>query len=352
MPRRSKLLLVIVMAAGILVAATAQIRKPAGVLQKTRAYRFNKIRDDVYHAVGTGALTVGANSAIIINENDVTIVDTHISPAAAWVLLDELKGITTKPVRHVIVTHFHYDHAHGTQVFGKDVEVIGHEFTRDMLLHDAEGKLFKSYVAGLPASIETLKGRQAAETDPARKTQLDAQLESAEANRAAQAEVQAVPPTVTIKDKMTLYRGNREIQLLYLGHGHTGGDVVVYLPKERILCTGDLMTNGTSNMIDGFADEWVNTLESLKKLDFDSVLPGHGEAFTGKEKITAYQTYLRDIWIQVGQFKKQGLSAEDAAKKVDMTAHKAAFPTITAAGVNPQWVARMYEVMDLPKGSR
>src|SRR6478672_564311 len=147
MSRRSIALLVILISAGIMITAKAQIRKPAGVLQKSKAYRFNKIREDVYHAVGTGALTVGANSAIIINDNDVTLVDSHISPAAAWVLLDELKSITTKPVRHVIVTHFHYDHAHGTQIFGEGVEIIGHEFTREMLLHDKENKLFSSYLA-------------------------------------------------------------------------------------------------------------------------------------------------------------------------------------------------------------
>lgn len=348
MSRLSKVLLVVLVVT-LTIAAQVRSTKPAGVLQKTRAYRFNKIRDDVYHAVGTGALTVGANSSIIINDNDVTLVDTHISPAAAWVLMDELKAITTKPVRTVIITHFHYDHAHGTQIFGDGVEVIGREFTRDVLLHDVEGKLFKSYIAGLPQQIERLRTQVASEQDPVKKAAAQAQLESAEANRDAQAEVKAVAPNITLKDKMTLYRGNREIQVLYLGRGHTGGDVVVYLPKERILFSGDLMTNGTSNMVDGFADEWVNTLEELKKLDFETVLPGHGEAFTGKEKITAYQSYLRDIWSQVSRLKQQGVSAEDAAKRVDMTSHKADFPTVQGIGVNPQWVSRMYEVMDMPK---
>jgi cyclase len=348
MLRLSKTLVVALLAIfGVAVAAQIPPSRPAGVLQKAKAYRFNKIRDDVYHAVGTGALTVGANSAIIINDNDVTLVDSHISPAAAWVLLDELKSITPKPVRHVIVTHFHYDHAHGTQVFGAGVEIIGHEFTREMLLHDTDNNLFKSYLAGLPGQIEGLRGRAAAETDPARKAQLESQLEAALANGAAQAEVKAVPPNITLRDRMTIYRSNREIQLLYLGHGHTGGDVVVFLPKERLLCSGDLMTNGTSNMVDGFADEWVNTLEELKKLDFETVLPGHGEAFTGKEKITAYQSYLRDIWSQVTRLKQQGVSAEAAAPRVDMTAHKADFPNIQGAGVNVQWVARMYEVMNM-----
>jgi len=349
MSRRSIALLVILISAGIMITAKAQIRKPAGVLQKTKAYKFNKVRDDVYHAVGTGALTVGSNSAIIINDSDVTLVDSHISPAAAWVLLDELKSITPKPVRYVINTHFHYDHSHGNQIFGNDVEIIGHEFTRDTLLHESQNKLFSQYIAGLPNAVENLKNRLAAETDPARKATLETQLEAAEANRASQAELRTTPPTITIKDKMTLYRGSREIQLLYLGRGHTGGDVVVYLPKERLVCSGDLMTNGLANMVDGFADEWVNSLDELKKLDFDMILPGHGEAFSGKEKITAYQAYLRDIWSQVGKLKQQGVPAEDAAKRVDLTAHKTQFPNIQGPGADIRWVSRIYEVMDMKR---
>ena len=109
------------------------------------------------------------------------------------------------------------------------------------------------------------------------------------------------------------------------------------------------MTNGLANMVDGFADEWVNSLDELKKLDFDMVLPGHGEAFSGKEKITAYQAYLRDIWSQVGKLKQQGVSAEDAAKRVDLTAHKTQFPNIQGPGADVRWVSRIYEVMDMKR---
>src|SRR6185369_183189 len=98
------------------------------------------------------------------------------SPAAAWVLLDELKAVTDKPVRTVINTHFHYDHSHGNQVFGPDVDIIGHEFTRQMLLG---GKslgmpLYKNYRDGLPGQIENMKKRIAAERDAESKGKLQA----------------------------------------------------------------------------------------------------------------------------------------------------------------------------------
>jgi glyoxylase-like metal-dependent hydrolase (beta-lactamase superfamily II) len=326
----------------------AQTRTPAGTRHTGKAFRFNKVKEGVYHAVGTGALAVVGNSSIIVNDNDVVVVDDHVSPAAAWVLLEELKDITNKPVRYVINTHFHYDHAHGNQVFDNGVDIIGHEFTRQMLL-DRKSlgmPLYQSYVTGLPRQVEDLKQRVAAESDAARKTALQAQLQAAENNVASQAELRPTPPNVTLRTEMTLYRGGREIQIRYLGRGHTAGDVVVYLPKEKVVCTGDFLTSALSNMSDAYVNEWVTSLDELKKLDFDTVLPGHGEAFTEKAKIDHFQAYLRDVWSEVSRLKQQGVSAEEAAKRADLTKHKDHFPGIQGPGVPLIAVTRMYELLD------
>src|SRR5204863_1091815 len=152
--------------------------QPAGTLHTGKAFRFNKVREGVDHAVGTRALAVVGYSSIIVNDNDVILVDDHVSPAAASVLLDELKEITAKPVRTVINTHFHYDHAHGNQIFDKEVAIIGHEFTREMLTggKSVQMPLYANYVTGLPRQIEDLKKRLAAESDPARKAALQSQV--------------------------------------------------------------------------------------------------------------------------------------------------------------------------------
>jgi len=278
----------------------------------------------------------------------VVIVDDHVSPAAAWVLLEEVKKLTPKPVRYVINTHFHFDHAHGNQIFGAGVDIIGHEFTRQML---ASGRplqmpLYKSYVDGIPAQIEGLRGRIAKEQDPAVKARLQTQLTSSENNLASQKELKLVPPNVTLAREMTLFRGSREIQLKFLGRGHTGGDVVVYLPREKVVITGDFLTAGMSNMSDSYPNEWADSLEALKKLDFTTVLPGHGEAYTDKTKIDNYQAYLRDAWAQASKLKQQGVSAEDAVKRIDMGSHKDHYPPNTNLGVNLLGVQRMYELLD------
>jgi glyoxylase-like metal-dependent hydrolase (beta-lactamase superfamily II) len=343
------LLLMVVLFQGAPTAA--QGPRPAGTEHQGKAFRFNKVKDGVYHVVGTGALAVVGNSSIIVNDNDVIVVDDHVSPAAAWVLLDEIKSITDKPVRTVINTHFHFDHAHGNQVFGKNVDIIGHEFTRDMLLkgNPLQMPLYKNYVEGLPRQIDDLRTRVAAEADATRKATLQVQLKAAENNRASQAELTPTPPNVTLSTHMTLHRGGREIQIRFLGRAHTAGDVVVYLPKEKVVMTGDFLTAALSNMSDAFVNEWPATLDELKKLDFDTVLPGHGEAFSDKAKIEYFQAYLRDVWAQVSRFKQQGVSAEDAAKRADLTKHKEHFPTIQGPGVPIIAVTRIYELLDLRK---
>jgi cyclase len=330
------------------VAGIQSQRQPVGTSHNGNAYRFNKVADGVYHAIGTGALTVVGNSSVIVNNEDVIVVDDHVSPAAAWVLLDEIKTLTNKPVRTVINTHFHYDHAHGNQIFDNSVAIIGHEFTREMLLggKSIQMPLYRTYVTGLPNQIETLKQRVAAEADPSRKAMLQTQLQVAENNAASQAELKPTPPNVTLRTNMTLFRGDREIQIRFLGRAHTAGDVVVYLPKEKIVMTGDMLTSALSNMSDAFVNEWVTTLDELKKLDFATVLPGHGEAFTDKAKIDYFQAYLRDVWTEVSRLKQQGVPAEEAAKRADLTKHKDHFPTITAPGVPLIAVTRIYELLD------
>jgi glyoxylase-like metal-dependent hydrolase (beta-lactamase superfamily II) len=326
--------------------AAQSARTPAGTSHVGKAFRFNKVRDGVYHAVGTGALAVVGNSSFIVNDNDVIVIDDHVSPAAAWVLLDEIKAVTNKPVTTVINTHFHFDHAHGNQIFDSRVNIIGHEFTRQMLLSNSTSMpLYKNYVTGIQPQIDDLKKRLASETDVTKQAALKTQIAVAENNKAAQAELKPTPPNVTLTDRMTLYRGNREIQIRFLGRGHTGGDVVVFLPREKVVMTGDFLTAGLSNMSDAYLDEWVTSLDALKTLDFDTVLPGHGEAFTDKAKIGYFQDYLRDVWAEVGRLKRQGVSAEDAAKRADMTKHSAHLP-ITGPGVPLIAVNRIYELLD------
>lgn len=351
--RAMRLILAVPIAACFSLEAHAQTTDAAAVASGApaavgKAYRFDKIADGVYYATATGTMVTGGNNTIIVNDRDVMLVDAGITPAAARALLEDLKTITDKPVRWVVNTHFHYDHTAGNSVFGPEVEIIGHEYVRNAVLNldVLHREPFKTTAANLPNQIESLKKQISDEKDPERRVALEKQLAPMQAEFEQFKEIVPTPPTLTYSMKMTLYRGQREIQLLFLGRGHTQGDTVVFLPKERIVCTGDLMESRLAYMGDGVFDEWVTTLEALKKLDFDTVLPGHGGPFHDKSLITAYQSYLKDLMAQVARLRQQGATPEEAAAKVDLTAHRADFPQIEGPGADLRGVRRMYQWMD------
>ncbi len=317
------------------------------------AHRFEKVADGIYYTTASGTMNVGANSPVIVTDDEALVIDSQITPAAARALVADLKTVTPKPVRYVVDSHYHYDHAFGNQIFGPEVQVIGHDNTRRrMLTNVMEQYTYLNSVEPVPARLEALRQRIAQETDPQQKAALERQVANSLAYLEQVKEIKVTPPNVTFESTMTLVRGGREMRISYLGRGHTDTDVVVFLPKERIVCTGDLMESIVSYMGDSYPEEWIATLERLKALDFDTVMPGHGVVFKGKTKIEAFQRYLRDVMTQVTALRKQGLSAEDAAQKVDVTAYKNEFASIRGVGIDPAAVRRIYQLADHPESAR
>ena len=249
-----------------------------------KVYSFDKIADGVYYATSSGSMATGGNHPIIVNENDVMIVDDGTTPAAARALLEDLKLITNKPVRWVVNTHFHYDHTDGNSIFGPEVQIIGHEYVRHAImdLDVLHREPYKTALSNMSIQVESVKKQIDGEKDAGKRAALQKQLDAAQADLEQLKTLKPTPPTMTYSSKMTLYSGQREIQLLFLGRGHTQGDTVVFLPKERIVCTGDLMESRLAYMGDAMFDEWITTLEALKQLDFGTVLPGHGVPFQEK----------------------------------------------------------------------
>ena len=335
--------------------------RPPGSDFEGLAFEFEEVVPGVYHARGTGSLSVGSHGAVIVNDDDVLLVESHISPAAAYAVVEEIEALTDKPVRYVVNTHYHFDHAHGNQIYPDDVHVIGHEVTREMLESGASmGRSYELFVGRLPDQIAVMEGAIAqwqrsvdeAEDEAARE-EAAAMLAAFESRLAytrnyAAGQDGLVPrgPNTTLSQRMTLFRGDREIRILFFGRGHTGGDVVVHLPQERVIVTGDLLIPGLPYMGDGYLAEWVETLEHVKALDFDWVLPGHGDPFQGKERITYLQDYMRDLQERAAALHAQGMSYEEAAAQIDMTDHAEHYPQIRFPGVSAVAVQRVFELLD------
>src|SRR5580700_5308725 len=232
------------------LSAQAQPVTQTYPLVQGSAYKFEKIADGVYYATGT-VPGLGSNNVVIVNDTDVLIVDTGTSPAAARAFVEDIKKLTDKPIRYVVNTHWHYDHTAGNQIFGPDVQIISADYLHQMLatvdvLH--REPYLTSQVTNLATRIDTLNGQIAAEGDAEQKATLQKDLAVAQRLVQQNSEIKVTPPNIHYSTKMVLDKGGREIDLMFLGRGHTGGDTVVYLPKERIVCTGDLMESRLAYM--------------------------------------------------------------------------------------------------------
>jgi len=343
---RVAVLLVAIFALWVFLDGRAQTNAPI----VSGAHRFEKVMDGIYYATASGTMNVGANSPIIVNDDEALVIDSQITPAAARALVADLKAVTTKPIRYVVDSHYHYDHSFGNQVFPAEVQVIGHDNTRRRMQGNVmEQFTFLNSVQPVPARVEALRQRISQESDPQQKAALQQLAANSLAYLEQVKEVKVTPPNLTFDRSMTLIRAGREIRLLYLGRGHTDTDVVVFLPKERIVCTGDLMESIVSYMGDSFPEDWIATLDRLKALDFDTVMPGHGVVFKGKTKIEAFQKYLGDVITQVAALRKQGVSADDAAQKVDVTKYREEFASIRGVGIDAAAVRRIYQLAEHPE---
>jgi cyclase len=288
-----------------LISALLLAPVPATSAQSAARYRVDKITEGVYLAVPSVPGPDAANIPVVVSDQDVILVGTHLFPADAQALVQQVKTLTDKPVRYIVNTHYHAVPTAAGAAFPAGIDVIGHELARKTLLTDGAGK-----------------------------------------PRAAGSTV--APPTVGMTTRLALYRGEREIRILYVGRGHSDNDLVVLLPRERIICTGDLLVPGLPDMSAGNITDWISTLESLKLQDFDTVLPARGAPFKGKQKIDALQSYLRDVLSQTTELLNKGLSAVEVARRVDLTSHSKDFPQITGPGVDVNAVRRLQSQIEDP----
>jgi cyclase len=349
---RRSLILTLILAVSTAWGQSESVNKESPLLPNLEyqrpAFKFTEVADGVYCAIGTENLPVWCNATIIVNESDVIIVDSQVIPAATVALLEELQEITQKPVRYLINTHFHFDHTFGNQIYPADVEIIGHEFTRDAIASGASmsGRAYDHIIGSVPSQISSLREQLDALSDPGERAELEQRLAYQENLWAGVRTVKPTAPNIAFRQQLTLYRGEREIRLLFFGRGHTGGDVVVHLPREGILITGDLIYESLPYMGDGYFPEWVETLEHLKSLEFNWFIPCHGSPFQDRRRIDYLQSYLRDFWERVQKLHKAGVSAAEATERIDMRDHAGHYPQIQSIGVHPDAVARAYELLD------
>ncbi|MBI3620712.1 MAG: MBL fold metallo-hydrolase [Nitrospirae bacterium] len=237
------------LAAGGLVPATAQ----AGTLS------IQPVVPDVWAVIGEDG---NANAGFILTRDGVVVVDSQINPRAAEAMLRAIRKLTATPILYLINTHAHGDHTFANHVIHPTRGIIAHERTKVALA--TRGKqMLKEY----PQSVGVKEAEGAKVTLPA----------------------------ITFTDQMTLPIADRTIVLRYLGIGHTVGDIVVWLPNERVLFSGDLVfVNHLPWLGEGETREWLKTLARLKTLPFEHLIPGSGPV-GDRRSLDRFERYLSGV---------------------------------------------------------
>jgi cyclase len=276
-----------------------------------------QVADGVHVAVAAPAYKVNSNTAIIESDAGVVVVDTHSKPSAARVVVEQLRDITTKPVRYVVNTHFHWDHWHGNEVYPAaypDAEIVTNQLTREAMVKKGL-KRIQDHVRQVPGEIAKLRADLGAAGTPAQRAKLEGDLRLAEAYLAEVKGLRPALPTLVFERTMTLYRRDREIHLLHLGRAHTEGDVFVHLPKEKVVITGDAVIGWTPYMGDGYPEDWITTLDRLAQLDFTHIIMGHG-APAGREWLGTFRAYIHDMVEGVREEAAAGATLEEVKQRL------------------------------------
>ena len=277
------------------------------------------VAEGVYAAIAKPAYKVNCNAAIIFLDDSVLVVDTHSKPSAARGLIEQIKKMTDKPVKYVVNTHFHWDHYQGNQAYPSSwpagVEIISSEATRASIEQRGIPRV-KHEIVTMPQEIEKMKADLEKTSDPKQKDEIKRNVAQAEDYLVELKSMQVTLPTLTFDRSLILHRKSRVVEILWLGKAHTDGDVFVYLPKEKVLVTGDALHGWTPFMGDSYPYDWITTLDAAEKLDFDQVIGGHGDVMQGKQKFELWKQYLGELLSQTAQAYAEGATEEQAEKRV------------------------------------
>jgi glyoxylase-like metal-dependent hydrolase (beta-lactamase superfamily II) len=262
-----------------------------------------------------------------VNDADVLVVDATGTPAEARRLIASIRALTPKPVRWIILTHWHDDHALGAPAFlaaWPGAEVLAHPFTRDAMLGEAVTNRGR-YVKDLPGILDFVRGRVAAgqgldgqPADTAELRSLAADVALGEAYL-AQADSLGPPDRVTaVEGRKVIRSGGRAIELLHFGHGSTAGDLVVWLPGERVLAAGDLLVHPTPYVFRSHLRGWIAALDSIQARRPVAILPGHGPVLRDWDYPGRVQRALATVLERTAAAAARGVTPEQARDSVDL----------------------------------
>ncbi len=244
----------------------------ADVEEKTVS--FDKLAEGVYAYTAEG----DPNTGIIIGDDGVMVIDTQATPDMAQDVIRRIREVTDKPIKYVVLSHYHAVRVMGASAYNAE-HIIASQATYDLIVERGQFD-FDSEVGRFPRLFQG---------------------------------VESVPgltwPTLTFETSMTLWMGKRRVELMHLGRGHTKGDIVVWLPEEKVLFSGDLVEFGATPYTgDAYLSDWPQTLANVRALGAEKLVPGRGDALTTPETVEAAISGTQDFLTQMFESVKKGRS--------------------------------------------
>lgn len=288
-------------------------------------FTIEKVADGVYAALARPQILTNCNAAIFVNARDVLVVDAHSKPSAAAALIAQIKkDITTKPVRYLVNSHFHWDHTQGDAAYkasGAKVDIIASEATKQLMTELSRNRL-KESLDSVPKQIDDVQARlakAASNADKERYTDLIRQL------KAYQVEMKSYTlelPTITFAKSHVIKDPAGDLHLEFHGRAHTAGDIAVFSPQKRVVASGDAIIGFLPNIADGYPRPWPATIDSVGRLAFDHLIPGHGPVQNDRARMTQMRNYIEELTGRIEEGKKAGKPLAELQKTLTMSSVK------------------------------
>jgi cyclase len=271
-------------------------------------FEIEKVAEGVYAAVARPVAMINCNAAIFELSGSLLIVDAHSKPSAAAALVAQLRSFTSKPVRYVVNTHFHFDHTGGNPAYRKiapQADIISSAATRE-LTADFAANGFKRLLEMVAKSIDDAQAKLASAKTPREKDHFEQEIREGRAFLAEMRDMPVELPNVTFENNLVIHDPSGDLHLAFRGRGHTRGDIVVFSPAKKVLASGDLLHGWLPYPGDGYPLEWPRTLRLLAEFPFEQVIGGHGGVQHTRERLPQIAAYIEELTGAVEEGKRKG----------------------------------------------
>jgi glyoxylase-like metal-dependent hydrolase (beta-lactamase superfamily II) len=269
------------------------------------------------------------NATFVVTDDGVVVFDAGGSPLMGESIVAKVRSLTSTSITHVILSHWHGDHMRGLQAIQAAfpvVQIFAHPFSRDFIASTRERWLerrvkmvpnIQKALSDALAKNQDLSGRPLIASEKAWLEQGLANLDQLDRENKR---TSFVVPNATIADRLILRLGGREIRFLHPGNAHTAGDIIMWLPKEKVVATGDIVTAPVPLMPSPYINDYVRVLNAIKALGFETLVPGHGAIEHDSKYLDLMIDAIENVSAQLRRLTAQGLSAQDALAKIDLSA--------------------------------